>query len=91
MGKRSACADTSTAMLRSGKAAPDDCIVTSDNDDDDSLSILISSAELDANSVVSVTTLFLCKIEKVVCRKSQLCRGSAKATLFLHEEKAIAG
>ena len=56
MGKRSACAETSTAMLRNGKAAPD-CIVTSDDDDDDveSLSIFTSSAELDANSVVSVT------------------------------------
>ena len=71
MGKRSACAETSTTMLRNGKAAPD-CIVTSDNDDDDddddddeSSSIFTSSAELDANSVVSVT-LFLCKIEVVV-------------------------
>ena len=89
MGKRSACAETSTAMLRNGKAAPD-CIVTSDDDDDDddddeSLSIFTSSAELDANSVVSVT-LFLCKIEVVVGCKSQQCRGRAKSTLFLHEE-----
>jgi len=73
-------------MLRNGKAAPD-CIVASDDDDDDdeSLSIFTSSAELEANSVVSVT-FFLCKIEVVVGCKSQQCRGRAKAALFLHEE-----